>query len=108
MDFLAHPKNTILPIESDTIASNRSRLVQISEGLYQHNGSGEYYARFWCKGKRIQQKLGTTESPCITLAEARRLVLVQRKKPDGSVRLSYCGGELLALMFADFSSGFQL
>jgi hypothetical protein len=35
-------------------------------------------------------------------------VLVQRKKPDGSVRLSYCGGELLALMFADFSSGFQL
>jgi hypothetical protein len=36
------------------------------------------------------------------------LVLVQRKKPDGSVRLSYCGGELLALMFADISSGFQL
>jgi hypothetical protein len=35
-------------------------------------------------------------------------VLVQRKKPDGSMRLSYCGGELLALMFADFSSGFQL
>jgi hypothetical protein len=60
-------------MESDTIASNRSRLIQISEGLYQHNGSGEYYARFWCKGKRIQQKLGTTESPCITLAEARRL-----------------------------------
>ena len=60
-------------MESDTIVSNRSRLVQISEGLYQHNGSGEYYARFWCKGKRIQQKLGTTESPCITLAEARRL-----------------------------------
>jgi hypothetical protein len=59
-------------MESDTIANNRSRLVQISEGLYQHNGSGEYYARFWCKGKRIQQKLGTTESPCITLAEARR------------------------------------
>jgi hypothetical protein len=37
-----------------------------------------------------------------------RSVLVQRKKPDGSVRLSHCGGESLALMFTDFSSGFQL
>jgi hypothetical protein len=34
--------------------------------------------------------------------------LVQRKKPDGSERLSFCGGELVALMFADFSSRFQL
>jgi integrase len=60
-------------MKSDAAPSNRSRLVQISEGLYQHNGSKEYYARFWCRGKRIQQKLGTSESPCLTLAEARRL-----------------------------------
>jgi hypothetical protein len=79
-------------MESDTIASNRSRLIQISEGLYQHNGSGEYYARFWCKGKRIQQKLGTTESPCITLAEARR-----RRRKCFSVKVA-----------SDFSEGGSL
>jgi integrase len=63
----------IFPMESDTITKDRSKLVQISEGLYQHNGSKEYYARFWCRGKRIQQKLGSTEQPCTNLAEARRL-----------------------------------
>jgi hypothetical protein len=35
-------------------------------------------------------------------------VLVQRKKPDKVCLLSYCGGELLAVMFADLSGGFQL
>jgi hypothetical protein len=35
-------------------------------------------------------------------------VLVQRKKPDSVVGLNYGGGELLALIFADLASGFQL
>ena len=59
-------------MEADTITSNRGKLVQVSEGLYQQSHSKEYYARFWCRGKRIQQKLGTTDSPCTNLAEARR------------------------------------
>lgn len=59
-------------MQPDTIRSNRGKLEQVSEGLYQHSHSKEYYGRFWCRGKRIQQKLGTTESPCTSLAEARR------------------------------------
>ena len=59
-------------MRADTIRSNRGKMEQVSEGLYQQSHSGEYYARFWCRGKRIQQKLGTTESPCTNLAEARR------------------------------------
>ena len=57
-----------------TTGSSRGKLFRISEGLYQHSHSREFYARFWCRGKRIQQKLGTTESPCTNLAEARRLL----------------------------------
>jgi integrase len=62
----------IFPMQSDTITSNRGKLVQVSEGLYQQTHSKEFYARFWCRGKRIQQKLGSTNNPCTTLAEARR------------------------------------
>lgn len=59
-------------MQSDTITRNRGKLVQVAEGLYQQTHSKEFYARFWCRGKRIQQKLGTTDSPCTSLAEARR------------------------------------
>jgi hypothetical protein len=61
----------ILPVESDTITRNRRRLVKISEGLYRNNGTLKDYVRFWSRGKRIQQKLETTESSCATLAKAR-------------------------------------
>ncbi len=61
-------------MQADTITSNRGKLEQVSEGLYQQTHSGEYYARFWCRGKRIQQKLGSTERPCTNLAEARRML----------------------------------
>jgi len=59
-------------MQSDTITRNRGKLVKVAEGLYQQTHSKEFYARFWCRGKRIQQKLGTTDSPCTSLAEARR------------------------------------
>ena len=59
-------------MESDTITSNRGKLLRVAEGLYQYTHSKEFYARFRSRGKHIQQKLGTTESPCTTLAEARR------------------------------------
>jgi len=59
-------------MESDTIPSKRGKLIRVAEGLYQYTRSKEYYARFRSRGKHIQQKLGTIESPCITLAEARR------------------------------------
>ena len=59
-------------MKSKTTPSGRGQMVQVSEGLYQQTHSQEYYARFWCRGKRIQQKLGTTDHPCTNLAEARR------------------------------------
>jgi hypothetical protein len=60
-------------MESDTIASNRSRPVQNSESLSRRENAGKEYDRYWCRGKRIQQKLGTTESLRTALAEAGRL-----------------------------------
>jgi integrase len=62
----------VFPMESDTIPSNRGKLIRVAESLYQYTHSKEYYARFRSRGKHIQQKLGTTEAPCTTLSEARR------------------------------------
>jgi hypothetical protein len=47
----------IFPAESDTITGNLNRMVKISEGLYRSNVKQKDYARFWGRGKRIQQKL---------------------------------------------------
>jgi len=52
--------------------------------------------------RRQQGKVRRRQSP------GQGSVLVQRKKPDDLGRLSYRGGKLLALLFADFSGVFQL
>lgn len=54
--------------------SNRGDFKRLAEGLYQYSLSQEYYARFRFRGQRIMQKLGSTENPCTSLPEAKRLL----------------------------------
>ena len=51
-----------------------SKFRKAGEGLYQHESSGAYYARFRFQGQRIMQRLGEQHHPCTTLPEARRLL----------------------------------
>ena len=54
--------------------SNRGDFKRLAEGLYQYSQTREYYARFRFRGQRIMQKLGSTEHPCTSLPEAKRLL----------------------------------
>ncbi len=68
-------------------------MAQVQNG-YEISTAGDTAARDLCVF-RILHKI-------------QAVVLVQREKPDRFRLLSYYGGELLALTFADFSCGFQL
>jgi integrase len=61
-------KNPPAPTES------KGKFRRVAEGLYQHESSSAYYARFRFKGERIMQRLGSEKSPCTHLPEAKRLL----------------------------------
>jgi hypothetical protein len=50
-------------------------LERRSEGIYLYSPGGTFYAMFNWRGKRIKQRLGSTEFPCNSLPEAKRLLL---------------------------------
>ena len=65
-------KTPIDPTRQSTIP--QSEFVRRAEGIYQYQSSGAYYALFNLRGKRIKQRLGTSEHPCTSLPEAKRLL----------------------------------
>ena len=60
----------------------RGDFRRVAEGLYQYESSGAYYARFRHKGERIMERLGTKETPCTSLPEARRLLRDLKNRLD--------------------------
>ena len=52
----------------------KGKFVRKAEGIYQYSSSGTFYALFNYKGRRIKQRLGTSATPCISLADAQRLL----------------------------------
>lgn len=53
---------------------SKGKFRRVAEGLYQHESSSAYYARFRFKGERIMRRLGTDKTPCTSLPEAKRLL----------------------------------
>jgi len=54
--------------------AGRGSFERRAEGIYQYSSCGTFYARFSFRGKPILRRLGTTENPCTSLPEARRLL----------------------------------
>lgn len=62
--------------------SGQGAFRRMAEGIYQYESSGSYYARFRHKGERIMERLGSDESPCTSLPEARRLLRDLKNRLD--------------------------
>jgi len=60
----------------------RGDFRRVAEGLYQYDSSGAYYARFRHKGERSMDRLGTKETTCTSLPEARRLLRDLKNRLD--------------------------
>jgi len=69
-------------MKSQKSPHKRGEFRRVAEGLYQYESSGNYYARFKSKGKRVMERLGTDEHPCTSLPEAKRLLRDLRNQKD--------------------------
>ena len=69
-------------MKTEKTPSGQGAFRRMAEGIYQYESSGSYYARFRHKGERIMERLGTNESPCTSLPEAKRLLRDLKNRLD--------------------------
>ena len=71
-------------MKTKILTKDRGAYLKMAEGIYQYETSGSYYARFRHKGKRVFERLGTQESPCTSLPEAKRLLRTLKNSLDST------------------------
>jgi integrase len=69
-------------MKSQASPPEQGAFARKAEGIYQYESSGTYYARFRHKGERIMERLGTRETPCTSLPEAKRLLRDLKNRLD--------------------------